>query len=116
MFLTSKSNKGRKDILCPIGCRAIHKKKQNEIRSKKYRETIMGKKKKKKLNEKRYRIQDQDIKRNDKDLMEDDDFKDPENNTFYGYLWFLFKITFFNPDNPGLLYRLYKKIKKIFKK
>lgn len=76
----------------------------------------MGKKKKKKLNEKRYRIQDQDIKRNDKDLMEDDDFKDPENNTFYGYLWFLFKITFFNPDNPGLLYRLYKKIKKIFKK
>jgi hypothetical protein len=112
MFFTFKSNRNRKDILCPFGCRYIHKKKMAEDRCKKYRETIMGKLKKKKLNENRYR---KNIKTPIKDY--DDDFRDDNdtNLNMTSYCWFLFKCMFFDPENPNWMYKLYRFLKKIFR-
>lgn len=53
-FLTTASNRGRKDIRCPFGCREKHKRESSKKRVREYRKTEIGRKKKQKLNEKRY--------------------------------------------------------------
>lgn len=52
-FFTDPRNKGRNDLCCPFGCRAIHEKRQSNIRSKNYYQHPVGKVKKKELNRKR---------------------------------------------------------------
>jgi hypothetical protein len=52
-FLTSSSNRGRRDIRCPFGCRQDHKKKKSNERSRAYYQTPEGKIKKQKQNSKR---------------------------------------------------------------
>jgi hypothetical protein len=54
-FLTAVSNRGRKDIYCPFGCREKHKKASSHQRSKAYYKTEPGKEKKRRLNRNRYR-------------------------------------------------------------
>ncbi len=53
-FLTAPSNRGRKDIRCPFGCREKHKRECSKKRVRKYRKTKIGRKKKQELNERRY--------------------------------------------------------------
>ena len=52
-FLASKTNKGRKDLRCPMGCRAYRKKEQSKKRSTEYYQDEIGKKKKQEQNQKR---------------------------------------------------------------
>ncbi len=73
----------------------------------------MGRKKKKKLNQKRYLIQDSEIETEDK--MIEQEIKDPIEGTFSQYLWFLFKVLFFDSTKPGFIYKIYLKIKRIFR-
>lgn len=54
-LLTSCSNRGRKDIRCPFGCRECHKKEASKDRSTAYYETDQGIIKRQKQNEKRDR-------------------------------------------------------------
>jgi hypothetical protein len=112
-FLTYVSNKNRKDILCPYGCRDIHKRKKSQERVKKYRTTIMGKLKKKKLNENRYLNNEENTtEESDYDFLSEDDTQ----LSIYQYMWFIFKALTFDPENPGWIFRLYRFFKKIFKK
>jgi hypothetical protein len=83
LFITSSSNKGRKDILCPFGCRFCHKKNNAAIRSKKYRQTKEGKMKKKKLNQKRYL---NNIEPETKNISGEND---PNEETFSEYMGFI---------------------------
>ena len=52
-FLTSKSNAGRTDLLCPFGCRARQRAEGSRRRSKRHYETEFGRSQKKALNHKR---------------------------------------------------------------
>ena len=74
----------------------------------------MGRKKKRKLNQKRYLIQDTVVTEAEekKDSLE---IKDPIEGTFSQYLWFLFKVLSFDTKSPGFIYKIYLKIKRIFR-
>jgi hypothetical protein len=52
-FFTHPRNRGRKDLGCPFGCRAAHRKKRSSERSAAYYQTETGKQKKKQQNGKR---------------------------------------------------------------
>ena len=54
-FLTASSNRGRKDIRCPFGCREKHKKEASKYRSTAYYQTRQGQIKRQIQNAKRYR-------------------------------------------------------------
>ncbi len=54
-LITSCSNRGRKDIRCPFGCRECHKKKASNNRSRDYYQTDQGIIKRQKQNAKRDR-------------------------------------------------------------
>lgn len=80
---------------------------------KKYRATIMGKLKKKKLNENRYRNNEENTtEESDYDFLSEDDTQ----LSIYQYMWFIFKALTFDPENPNWMFRLYRFFKKIFKK
>ena len=57
IFLTDRRNGHRKDLRCPFGCRAAHRKKRSAKRSAAYYRTASGKKKKARLNRRRRREQ-----------------------------------------------------------
>jgi len=65
-FYTDPRNKGRNDLCCPFGCRAIHEKRQSNIRSKNYYQHPVGKMKKKQLNRKRKRAS---VNKNDSETL-----------------------------------------------
>lgn len=54
-FLSHWCNAGRKDLGCPFGCRAAHRKQQSTVRSVAYYRDAVGKNKKRALNAKRRR-------------------------------------------------------------
>lgn len=54
-FLTHPRNAGRDDLRCPFGCRDAHRKESSNKRSAEWYRSKKGKKKKKELNERRFR-------------------------------------------------------------
>lgn len=52
-FVTAATNRRRKDLRCPMGCRQQHKKASSQERSKAYRQDEVGRTKKQELNRKR---------------------------------------------------------------
>jgi len=52
-FLTSNSNRGRRDLRCPFGCRVWHRRLFSIKRSLEYYQTEVGREKKKDLNKRR---------------------------------------------------------------
>jgi hypothetical protein len=54
-FLTHPRNAGRDDLRCPFGCRDAHRKESSNKRSAEWYRSKQGKKKKKNLNERRFR-------------------------------------------------------------
>jgi len=53
VFITSKSNQNRTDMLCPLGCRDHYQKETSNLRSTDYYRTTEGRQKKKALNRER---------------------------------------------------------------
>jgi len=64
-FLTHPRNADRRDLRCPFGCRQYHRRKSSKERSAKYYRSEKGKKKKKALNERRYKLTEADDGRED---------------------------------------------------
>jgi hypothetical protein len=56
-FLTAPSNRGRRDLRCPFGCRAAHRQQQSTRRSVAYYQDEDGKKYRRKQNARRQRWQ-----------------------------------------------------------
>jgi hypothetical protein len=54
-FLTHPRNAGRRDLRCPFGCRAAHRRQGSTERSREYYQSKVGKVKKRALNSKRGR-------------------------------------------------------------
>lgn len=52
-FLTSPSNRGRKDLRCPFGCRQAYRKNESSRRSQEYYRSQEGREKKRQLNRNR---------------------------------------------------------------
>jgi hypothetical protein len=52
-FITAATNRGRKDLRCPMGCRNDHRRRQSKKRSTAYYQDEAGSKKKKDLNQRR---------------------------------------------------------------
>jgi hypothetical protein len=81
---------------------------KSQYRNYKYRQTPIGKKKKKKLNQKRYLIQDD----NEVQEVMNSEGEKPGGNIFLKHLWFLFKVLFFYSRKPGRISRKNHKNKK----
>ena len=84
-FLTSPSNRGRKDLRCPFGCRKIHKREASKNRVKSYRKTNKGKKTKQDLNKNRYLLS----KKHKKKAVEKKCMEAEKTGSFMGYLRFI---------------------------
>ena len=54
-FFTHPRNAGRRDLRCPFGCRQYHRRERSRQRSTAYYRTAAGRRKKKRLNARRYR-------------------------------------------------------------
>lgn len=83
-FLTASSNRGRKDIRCPFGCRKQHKKEASKKRVNEYRKTPKGKRNKEKLNENRYRQSNKSSEKTEKEKSPSE-----EKGSFVGYVRFI---------------------------
>jgi hypothetical protein len=59
-FLTSPSNRRRKDIRCPFGCRERHRRDASHKRSRAYYQSTKGKARKRFLNQRRYKRRPKD--------------------------------------------------------
>ena len=55
-FLTSPSNDKRRDLRCPFGCRAAHRRRASSARVAAYYRTAEGRQKKRALNRRRYEV------------------------------------------------------------
>lgn len=86
-FLTAPSNRGRKDIRCPFGCREQHKKEASKYRSTAYYQTDDGKIKRQIQNAKRYKnVKDPDSALKKKEQLS------KEKGSFIGYLRFIISL------------------------
>jgi hypothetical protein len=81
-FLTHPRNGGRRDLDCPFGCRAAHRRKCSAERSKAYYRTEAGKEKKALLNGRRRQARNRGAEREGASGKDESEVAEPESVEF----------------------------------
>jgi hypothetical protein len=76
LFLTSSSNRYRRDLFCPFGCREADQRRRSHERSRSYYQSPEGKQAKRLLNQRRYLQRAKEEKKETSSSYEGDSFLD----------------------------------------